>query len=85
MVDRAGALRRWVRKEAYLKGLGTGLGLDPATVDLSVDPPGWQVLDIPAGSGAMSAVAVRTDGPVALTVRTATPAALARLPAVRAS
>lgn len=39
---RVGALRRaWVRKEAVLKALGTGLARDPRTVELSDpgDPP----------------------------------------------
>jgi 4'-phosphopantetheinyl transferase len=66
--DRDAALRRWVRKEAYLKGLGTGLGLDPATVDLSADPPGWQVLDVPTAPDLLGAVAVRSAAPVAVTV-----------------
>lgn len=69
VAERAAALRLWVRKEAYLKGLGTGLGVDPASVDLSADPPGWQVVDVPAGPGVVCAVAVRTGDPVALTVR----------------
>jgi 4'-phosphopantetheinyl transferase len=59
-LDRAGALRRWVRKEAYLKGLGTGLGIEPATVDLSADPPGWRVRDVDAPDGYVAAVAVAT-------------------------
>ena len=66
--DRQAALRRWVRKEAYLKGLGTGLGIDPATVDLSADPPGWKVLDVPTAPGLLGAVAVRSPAPVAVTV-----------------
>jgi 4'-phosphopantetheinyl transferase len=69
VADRTAALRLWVRKEAYLKGLGTGLGVDPAGVDLSTDPPGWQVVDLPAGPGVLAAVAVRTTAQVALTVR----------------
>lgn len=35
VAGRRQALRHWVRKEAYLKGLGTGLGVDPATVDVA--------------------------------------------------
>jgi 4'-phosphopantetheinyl transferase len=58
VAGRDAALRRWVRKEAYLKGLGTGLGLDPATVDLSADPPGWHVAEVDAGPGLVAAVAV---------------------------
>jgi 4'-phosphopantetheinyl transferase len=56
---RAAALRLWVRKEAYLKGLGTGLGRDPATVDVRADPPGWWIVDVDAGAGHLAAVAVR--------------------------
>jgi len=70
VADRSAALRLWVRKEAYLKGLGTGLGVDPAGVDLSADPPGWQVVDLPTRPGVLGAVAVRTTAQVALTVRT---------------
>ena len=58
-IDRAAALRLWVRKEAYLKGLGTGLGLDPATVDVRSDPPGWRIVDVDAGPDHLAAVAVR--------------------------
>jgi 4'-phosphopantetheinyl transferase len=77
VLDRHEALRRWVRKEAYLKGLGTGLGLDPATVDLSRDPAGWQVLDVPAGPASLCAVAVRSPAPVAVDVTTVAPGDLA--------
>lgn len=65
------ALGCWVRKEAYLKGLGTGLGVDPATVRVGcgaakpVDEPiatdgpeGWTVIDLPAGAGYLAAVAL---------------------------
>jgi len=70
VADRSAALRLWVRKEAYLKGLGTGLGVDPAGIDLSADPPGWQVVDLPIRPGVLGAVAVRTTAQIALTVRT---------------
>ncbi|MER5887994.1 4'-phosphopantetheinyl transferase superfamily protein [Streptomyces sp. NPDC001941] len=60
---RAGAFARtWARKEAYLKGLGTGLGRSLALDDLTVDPPGWTVTELPAGPGAAAAVAVRGAG-----------------------
>ena len=68
VADRELALRRWVRKEAYLKGLGTGLGIDPAAVDLSTDPAGWRVLDVPTAPGLLAAVAVRSPATGAVTV-----------------
>ncbi|MEU1037895.1 4'-phosphopantetheinyl transferase family protein [Streptomyces sp. NPDC005551] len=57
--------RAWVRKEAYLKGLGTGLVRDPALDYVGTGPrpaapsPQWTVRDVlvPAGYGA--AVALR--------------------------
>ncbi|MFD9127537.1 4'-phosphopantetheinyl transferase family protein [Kitasatospora sp. NPDC059571] len=65
------ALRRaafgqlWTRKEAYLKGLGTGLGRPLAEDYLGADesawPPGWTVVDIPCGPRHTAAAAVRTD------------------------
>ena len=58
-IDRSAALRLWVRKEAYLKGLGTGLGLDPATVDVRDDPPGWRIVELDVGTAHVAAVAVR--------------------------
>ncbi|MFI8090749.1 4'-phosphopantetheinyl transferase family protein [Streptomyces sp. NPDC086080] len=58
--------RAWVRKEAYLKGLGTGLVRDPAldyvgTGPLSAVPaPGWSVRDVLVPAGYAAAVALRT-------------------------
>ncbi|MFC0598885.1 4'-phosphopantetheinyl transferase family protein [Streptomyces palmae] len=64
----------WVRKEAYLKGIGTGLpgglasnhvglaeGLAP---DGSYVPEGWSLIDVDAPEGYQAAVAVRagSDG-----------------------
>ncbi|MEU5647376.1 4'-phosphopantetheinyl transferase family protein [Streptomyces milbemycinicus] len=61
----------WVRKEAYLKGIGTGLpgGLRTHHVGLadhlappgSATPPGWSLADVPAPPGYAAAVALRTD------------------------
>lgn len=49
-------LRGWVRREAYLKALGTGL----TDSLLSVDPegiPGWSILDVEVPSGYAAAAA----------------------------
>ncbi|MDK0524481.1 4'-phosphopantetheinyl transferase superfamily protein [Streptomyces sp. ML-6] len=50
--------RLWARKEAYLKGLGTGFGRDIAADDVRGDLPGWCVTDLPVGPGHAAAVAV---------------------------
>ncbi|WP_457512632.1 4'-phosphopantetheinyl transferase family protein [Streptomyces sp. TE33382] len=56
--------RVWVRKEAYLKGLGTGLARSPSLDYVGTGPtaatlPGWRVEDIavPLGYAAAAAVA----------------------------
>lgn len=57
--------RVWGRKEAYLKGLGTGLGRDPSLDYLgtaargAVQPYGWQIEDVAVGDGHAAAVATR--------------------------
>ena len=60
------ALRCWVRKEALLKGRGTGLGVDPDTVHVGVGPlvetprpDGWVLADVPVQAGVVAAVAYR--------------------------
>ncbi|MFF2775373.1 4'-phosphopantetheinyl transferase family protein [Streptomyces sp. NPDC058052] len=55
--------RLWARKEAYLKGLGTGLGRPPRAdclgdADPAARPSGWDVHDVPAPAGYAAAVAV---------------------------
>ncbi|MFJ7064921.1 4'-phosphopantetheinyl transferase family protein [Streptomyces sp. NPDC101115] len=68
---RAAAFGRiWARKEAYLKGLGTGLGRAPHLDDLSTGagaPAGWSLHDLPCGTSHHAAVALRaphaTTGP----------------------
>ncbi|GAA4227670.1 hypothetical protein GCM10022254_15930 [Actinomadura meridiana] len=56
--------RLWTRKEAYLKGLGTGLGRGPAADylgdgDAAARPDGWLVDDLPADPGYAAALALR--------------------------
>ncbi|WP_190128082.1 4'-phosphopantetheinyl transferase family protein [Streptomyces mashuensis] len=75
--------RLWVRKEAYLKGLGTGLGRE-----LDLDylgnggpgapawPEGWTVVDVPVGAG-HAAAAVRGALSSRYDVRRLDPAGLA--------
>lgn len=56
--------RAWVRKEAYLKGLGTGLsrGTDRDYVGARADSPGapdgWSLHDVPVPEGYTAAVAL---------------------------
>jgi 4'-phosphopantetheinyl transferase len=84
--DRAGrSLRCFVRKEAYLKGIGTGLATDPASVAVGLGvtheptepvagagPAGWTLADLPAGPDHLGALAVgppRGTGPLTVTIR----------------
>ncbi len=65
--------RIWTRKEAYLKGIGTGLARDPAADFLGADPaarpPGWTVLDISCGPRHAAAAAVLGGPPSSVSVR----------------
>ncbi|WP_420718027.1 4'-phosphopantetheinyl transferase family protein [Streptomyces sp. H34-S4] len=68
----AATARCWTRKEAYLKGVGIGLGDHPdrtyvGTGAAPTAPPGWAVTDVPAPPGYVAARAVRTSrlGPAA--------------------
>ncbi|MFH9065396.1 4'-phosphopantetheinyl transferase family protein [Streptomyces coeruleorubidus] len=69
--------RLWTRKEAYLKGIGTGLSRE-----LSMDylgesdgrdapsrPAGWVVRNVPGYPGHVAAVALRTDTDHRMTAR----------------
>jgi 4'-phosphopantetheinyl transferase len=56
--------RIWTRKEAYLKGIGTGVAGDLAAEYLGVDgraagPAGWSVIDVPAPDGFAAAAAIK--------------------------
>ncbi|MFF2651027.1 4'-phosphopantetheinyl transferase family protein [Streptomyces sp. NPDC058045] len=58
-----GFARVWVRKEAYLKGLGIGLGRPLEADDLTCDPPGWTIREIDLSAthpGHRAALAVAT-------------------------
>ncbi|WP_242579195.1 4'-phosphopantetheinyl transferase superfamily protein [Streptomyces sp. MST-110588] len=66
---RAAAFARcWTRKEACLKGMGTGLAGDLMTTTLvgtGPDPApveGWETVDVPVPEGYAAACAVRTAG-----------------------
>ncbi|WP_244417578.1 4'-phosphopantetheinyl transferase family protein [Streptomyces hygroscopicus] len=66
--------RLWTRKEAYLKGLGTGLSHGAAQkhylgADVTGTPSGWTVRDIPCGHGHSAAIAIRGGLAVPVTVR----------------
>ncbi|GAA2626741.1 4'-phosphopantetheinyl transferase family protein [Streptomyces axinellae] len=56
--------RCWTRKEAYLKGTGSGLGEDPSVTYVSAlgEPaavPGWRLTDLPVPTGYAAASALR--------------------------
>ena len=55
--------RIWTRKEAYLKGTGSGLGRDPKLDYVGArkpGPPGWTLADAAAPPGFAAAVALRS-------------------------
>ncbi|MET9851925.1 4'-phosphopantetheinyl transferase superfamily protein [Streptomyces sp. NPDC006450] len=61
----AAVARCWSRKEAYLKGVGIGLGGNPALTYVGTGavpsaPSGWTLTDVPASPGYVAARAVRT-------------------------
>jgi 4'-phosphopantetheinyl transferase len=66
---RAAAFARcWTRKEAYLKGRGTGLAESPSlsyvgTERDPVAPPGWRIADVQVPVGYAAAWAVMSQGP----------------------
>jgi 4'-phosphopantetheinyl transferase len=85
---RSAFMRAWVRKEAVLKAIGTGLVLEPScfVVDipkgtgtdwLRTPPPGdtadWAVCDLDAPSGYLAALALRGAARFKLTIHEAEP------------
>ncbi|MFJ7155212.1 4'-phosphopantetheinyl transferase superfamily protein [Streptomyces sp. NPDC101118] len=64
--------RMWTRKEAYLKGIGTGLRRSPAADYLGSDPRlrphGWTVFDVSCPPAHTAAVAVQGPAPRQLRV-----------------
>ncbi|MCI3278969.1 4'-phosphopantetheinyl transferase family protein [Streptomyces cylindrosporus] len=72
--DRPGRFGRlWTRKEAYLKGLGTGLSRSLAADYLGLraelHPAGWTVLDLPCFPTHAAAAAVHSTAPAEARVR----------------
>jgi 4'-phosphopantetheinyl transferase len=73
-------LRLWTAKEAYLKGIGLGLGADPTAVSFSDEAKGWRavhdqhrstkwhVTELDVGEDWVAALAVAGD-PLAVVVR----------------
>ncbi|MEV7525389.1 4'-phosphopantetheinyl transferase superfamily protein [Streptomyces sp. NPDC091371] len=66
--DKPAAFARvWARKEAYLKGLGVGLGRSMSLDYLGTEPgavatvPGWTIGDVAADDGYAAAVAVQAE------------------------
>ncbi|MFI1281019.1 4'-phosphopantetheinyl transferase family protein [Streptomyces sp. NPDC020858] len=67
-VDQPAAFTRvWARKEAYLKGLGVGLGRSMSldylgtAVDAVAQVPGWTIGDVAVDDGYAAAVAVQAE------------------------
>ncbi|MEV0741825.1 4'-phosphopantetheinyl transferase superfamily protein [Streptomyces sp. NPDC050549] len=73
--------RLWTRKEAYLKGLGTGLARRPGLdclgeAALAARPAGWLVGNLPLCAGYVGAVALRGFGDRRVAIRAVPPECL---------
>ncbi|WP_405942678.1 4'-phosphopantetheinyl transferase family protein [Streptomyces sp. NBC_00207] len=74
LAERGAAFARvWARKEAYLKGIGTGLGRDLAQDDTGAPIPGWRLVDLPVDDEHAAALAVHSPRPPAIDMHHALP------------
>jgi 4'-phosphopantetheinyl transferase len=53
-----GFFRCWTRKEAYIKAIGSGLSHPLDQFDVTVEIPGWSILDLDVEAGYAGALAV---------------------------
>ena len=54
----AGFFRCWTRKEAYIKAIGSGLSHPLDQFDVTVEIPGWSIIDLDVGPGYAAALAI---------------------------
>ncbi|MET8274528.1 MULTISPECIES: 4'-phosphopantetheinyl transferase family protein [unclassified Streptomyces] len=74
LAERGAAFARvWARKEAYLKGIGTGLGRGLAEDDTGAPIPGWRLVDLPMDDEHAAALAVHSSRPPTINVRHSLP------------
>ncbi|MDX3533892.1 4'-phosphopantetheinyl transferase superfamily protein [Streptomyces sp. MB09-01] len=74
LAERGAAFARvWARKEAYLKGIGTGLGRDLAQDDTGAPIPGWRLVDLPVDDEHAAALAVHSPRPPTIGLHVALP------------
>ncbi|KJY32185.1 hypothetical protein VR44_16420 [Streptomyces katrae] len=74
LAGRAAAFARvWARKEAYLKGLGTGLGRDLGKDDTGSPLAGWRLVDLPVDDEHAAALAVHSPLAPAVDLRDSLP------------
>jgi 4'-phosphopantetheinyl transferase len=74
LAGRAAAFARvWARKEAYLKGIGTGLGRDLGKDDTGSSIAGWRLVDLPVDDEHAAALAVHSPLTPAVDMRDSLP------------